>query len=727
MEGQKHGLNMPENGVPKSHPLMYRHSDPALMDAESESKYISRFQPRVSKYVAVSHDACIECHIDLFGTDGIGKVVGGMNAHTADFTALCAPEALPERIGLCSYFIEYAFVHDDVSVDAVQDGPSYRLSQDKDGILPKALGSKRLEDLQNIAEGELKRKQSRAKIWSVLNEIDQDYLGRCQRTFKQWYQTGQQIRDKTFASLVDYLAVRALDCGANWVVRMMGWASGVELSSEEEVETGPVTYLAFVVLGVTNDLWSWEKEKRVTRQSGDTLPLINAVQMVMQMQDTAEESAKQIVRGLIREHEEQYCLLRDEYLRRPSTSLSVKKWFQVLELSMAGNALWSIHALRYHLDVKNPYICPPEVPSVFKKLQVMRSKQSKKRKDARLGGEGATDPAYKVLEALDETVLWKPYEYITSMPSKGFRHHLIDALQTWFNVPEHSLALISGVASLLHEASLMLDDIQDGSLLRRGRPAVHEIFGVGQTINSACFHINNALRLVQQLSPSAVLIFSEQMAHLYTGQAHDISWASHRIIPTEEDYFRMVDGKTGGLFVLLLRLMQQEATQNRDLDMRRFMNQLGRYFQIRDDYQNLVSQEYTSQRGFCQDLDEGKPSFPFIRACHTLEDSTVLTEWLNMLRSGGGVSIEAKRYILTQIEESGSLEYTRDVLSALLDDLEGMLRDMESMTGQENWILRSMLVQLQIKQTKSVRKESTVAEVLRVWGGYRETAWRSMN
>ncbi|GFF64236.1 ophiobolin F synthase [Aspergillus lentulus] len=719
MEGQKHGLNMPENGVPKSHPLMYRHSDPALMDAESESKYISRFQPRVSKYVAVSHDACIECHIDLFGTDGIGKVVGGMNAHTADFTALCAPEALPERIGLCSYFIEYAFVHDDVSVDAVQDGPSYRLSQDKDGILPKALGSKRLEDLQNIAEGGLKRKQSRAKIWSVLNEIDQDYLGRCQRTFKQWYQTGQQIRDKMFASLEDYLAVRALDCGANWVVRMMGWASGVELSSEEEVETGPVTYLAFVVLGVTNDLWSWEKEKRVTRQSGDTLPLINAVQMVMQMQDTAEESAKQIVRGLIREHEEQYCLLRDEYLRRPSTSLSVKKWFQVLELSMAGNALWSIHALRYHLDVKNPYICPPEVPSVFKKLQVMRSKQSKKRKDARLGGEGATDPAYKVLEALDETVCLPPIPRGRAENCRFYGNH--------FNVPEHSLALISGVASLLHEASLMLDDIQDGSLLRRGRPAVHEIFGVGQTINSACFHINNALRLVQQLSPSAVLIFSEQMAHLYTGQAHDISWASHRIIPTEEDYFRMVDGKTGGLFVLLLRLMQQEATQNRDLDMRRFMNQLGRYFQIRDDYQNLVSQEYTSQRGFCQDLDEGKPSFPFIRACHTLEDSTVLTEWLNMLRSGGGVSIEAKRYILTQIEESGSLEYTRDVLSALLDDLEGMLRDMESMTGQENWILRSMLVQLQIKQTKSVRKESTVAEVLRVWGGYRETAWRSMN
>ncbi|PKX88696.1 putative polyprenyl synthetase [Aspergillus novofumigatus IBT 16806] len=649
MEGQKHGVNMAEDGVAKSHPLMYRHSDPALMDAETKSKYISRFQPRLSKYVTVSHDACIECHIDLFGTGGIGKVVGGMNAHTADFTALCAPEALPERIAFCSYFIEYAFVHDDVSVDAVHDGPSCRLSQDKDGILLKAVGSKRLEDLEDIAEGGLKRKQARAKIWSVLNEIDQDYLGRCQKKFKQWYETGQQMRDKTFASLEDYLAVRALDCGANWVVRMMGWASGVELSPEEEVETGPVTYLAFVVLGVTNDLWSWEKEKRVTRQSGDTLPLINAVKMVMQVQDIGEESAKQTVRALIREHEEQYCLLRDEYLRRPSTSLSVKKWFQVLELSMAGNALWSIHALRYHPDYG--------IYSIWFESDA----------DSLRAGEDATGPAYKVLEALDETVLWKPYEYITSMSSKGFRHHLIDALQTWFNVPERSVALISG-----------LDDIQDGSLLRRGKPAVHEIFGVGQTINSACFQINNSLRLVQQLSPSAVVIFSGQ----------SFSW---------------------------------------DLDMRRFMNQLGRYFQIRDDYQNLVSQEYTSQRGFCQDFDEGKPSFPFIRACHTLEDSTVLMEWLNMLRSGGGASIEAKRYILTRVEESGSLEYTRGVLALLLQDLEGTLRDMEVMTGQENWILRSMLVQLQIKQEKPVRKESTFDEVLRVWGGYREMAWRSMN
>ncbi|KAL3486676.1 putative polyprenyl synthetase [Aspergillus germanicus] len=679
------------------------------MDAETESKYISCFQPRVSKYVSISKDACIECHIDLFGMDKIGQVTGGMNAHTADFTALCAPEALPERIALCSYFIEYAFVHDDVSVDAVK---GVQTCLEGNEALSKALGPERYEDIKAIMEGGLKRKQSRAKIWSALREIDQDYLGRCQSTFKQWYETGQQMRDQTFATLENYLAVRALDCGPNWVVRMMGWASGVELTQEEELETGPVTYLAFVVLAVTNDIWSWEKEKRVTRQSGQSLPLINAVQMVMQTQQVDEEMAKHRVLNIIRQNEEQYCLMRDQYLKRPHTSHSVKRWFQILELSMAGNALWSIHAPRYHLDVRNPYISPSVVPSVFEELHIMQTKSD--------------DMNAAKTQTLDDSVLWKPYNYITSLPSKGVRQHLIDALQTWFNVPRSSLAAISGVASLLHEASLMLDDIQDASPLRRGQPAVHEMFGVGQTINSACFCINNALRLIQEISPCAVLIFSEQMAHLYTGQAHDISWAGDKTIPTEEEYFKMVDGKTGALFVLLFRLMQSEATQNRDLDMRNFMNKLGRCFQIRDDYQNLASQEYTSQRGFCQHLDEGKPLFPFIRACHSLQDSTALMEWFKMRRNGSVALRKVKIYILSQIQGSGSFEYTKELLSHFLHNLENMVRDMESLTGQKNWILQNILVQMRVNEDRAVqKKENTVDQVLRVWGKYQEIAWRS--
>jgi hypothetical protein len=97
-----------------------------------------------------------------------------------------------------------------------------------------------------------------------------------------------------------------------------------------------------------------------------------------------------------------------------------------------------------------------------------------------------------------------------------------------------------------------------------------------------------------------------------------------------------------------------------------------------------------------------------------------------MRRNGAGASIEAKRYILSQIRGSGSLEYTKELISHLLHDLEDMVREMESVTGQKNWILRNIMVQMQVKEDRAIqKKESTVSEVLRVWGKYQETAWRS--
>lgn len=92
--------------------------------------------------------------------------------------------------------------------------------------------------------------------------------------------------------------------------------------------------------------------------------------MVMHIQNTDEEAAKKVVYEIIRTHEEQYCSVRDEYLTRSQPSPAVKKWFQVLELSIAGNALWSIRAIRYHPSAKNPYHVTFQGSSVFRELKV---------------------------------------------------------------------------------------------------------------------------------------------------------------------------------------------------------------------------------------------------------------------------------------------------------------------------------------------------------------------
>lgn len=66
-----------------------------------------------------------------------------------------------------------------------------------------------------------------------------------------------------------------------------------------------------------------------------------------------------------------------------------------------------------------------------------------------------------------------------------------------------------------------------------------------------------------------------------------------------KDYIIMVDNKTAGFFRLVLRMMAAEASVPMSLEkeetLLHFITLLGRYYQIRDDYQNLVSEEVRSQ------------------------------------------------------------------------------------------------------------------------------------
>ncbi|GAT28430.1 polyprenyl synthetase [Aspergillus luchuensis] len=658
------------------------HSKPAPMDDALRSRLLTRFQPRISNYNSVSHDACIECHIDLFERDGVGKMIGGMNAHDGDFIALCAPEALPERIGFCSYFNEYGFLDDDTSVDAIQ--PARPVLTDP--VLTRALGAEKAEDITTVNGNPQRKQQIMAKIWAIQKELDPAYLSRCQTALRQWFETAQQIRDQCFTDIDDYLATRAVDCGAN----------GLVLTPEEYDKIGPVTYLAYVVLAITNDFWSWEKEKRATRESEGSAPLVNAVQLVMEIHNTDEESAKEIVCNIIQEHEERYCRLRDEHLKRPDITLAIKKWFRIVELSIAGNAMWSIRVLRYHQDVQNPYEGTFDFPSVFSSLKIT--------------------------------------QYAPDVQSE--REDISDALQEWYQLPQPSLAIVSGIATLLHEASHMLNDVQHVNPLRRGKPAVHRIFGVGQTINSACSQINYAQRICLRLSASASLIFSvstsDQLAHLFAGQAHGLHWARHKTIPTEEEYFRMVDGKiqeNGSLLVLISRLMQNEATQNSTLDLTHFMNLIGRAYQLGDDYQCLASADYTTQRGLCQCLGQGVFSYPLLRALQNSEDPTVLVEWLQ--HHGGSTNNNSPEitFIFGLIERNRGLEATRDVLHELSVEIMRQLEMIESKTRVKNWLLGSILAKLQndLSSHKSEsKKEDTLEKVLRVWGGYRDEAWRDV-
>ncbi|WEW56648.1 geranylgeranyl pyrophosphate synthetase [Emydomyces testavorans] len=276
-----------------------------------------------------------------------------------------------------------------------------------------------------------------------------------------------------------------------------------------------------------------------------------------------------------------------------------------------------------------------------------------------------------------EKILLGPYDYMVHQPGKDIRRQLIAAFNRWLQVPEESLAIITKVVVMLHTASLLVDDVEDSSVLRRGVPVAHNIFGTAQTINSANYVYFLALDEIQKLrNPDAIGIFTTELLNLHRGQGMDLFWRDTLTCPSEEDYLEMVGNKTGGLFRLAIKLMQAESAVT--VDCIPLVNLMGLIFQICDDYLNLSNPTYSKNKGLCEDLTEGKFSFPIIHSIRSQPDNLQL---INILKQKTQDE-EVKRYAISYMENTGSFTYTRRAVAQLRDNALVMIDELETVIGQ---------------------------------------------
>ncbi|KAI3327857.1 isoprenoid synthase domain-containing protein, partial [Xylariaceae sp. AK1471] len=267
-----------------------------------------------------------------------------------------------------------------------------------------------------------------------------------------------------------------------------------------------------------------------------------------------------------------------------------------------------------------------------------------------------------VWSAQKEKIILSPYDYIAAEPGKEFRTLLLNAFNQWLEVPQESLDIITKVVRMLHTSSLLIDDIQDNSMLRRGRPVAHNIFGVAQTINAGNYVYFLALKELQKLNnPSKAMdIYTTEMLYLHRGQGMDLYWRDTLTCPTEDDYLEMVSNKTGGLFRLAVKLMQSQSTTS--FNCLPLAELLGQAFQIADDYKNLANLDYTQKKGLCEDLTEGKFSFPVI---HSIRSNPENQELLHILAQRP-TDVDTKKYAVRYIESTGSLDYTKELVAILI-------------------------------------------------------------
>ncbi|KAJ7155536.1 isoprenoid synthase domain-containing protein [Mycena crocata] len=270
----------------------------------------------------------------------------------------------------------------------------------------------------------------------------------------------------------------------------------------------------------------------------------------------------------------------------------------------------------------------------------------------------------------DDSSILEPYTYIASNAGKNFRGRLIESFNEWLQVPPDTLASISKIIDILHTASLMIDDIEDDSQLRRGKPVAHKIYGIPQTLNAANYmyflafeELSRIRSPVNNSTPDLKLLYdilTSELLSLHRGQGLEILWRDSLHCPTEEEYIDMVNNKTGGLLRIGIRLMMACATTNTGIDYVPLANMIGITFQIRDDFMNLQSSLYEVNKGLAEDLTEGKFSFPII---HGIRQDVGNRQILNVLQKRPTTPTLKIHTIAYLKSHTRSFEYTLAVLT----------------------------------------------------------------
>ncbi|GKT46158.1 fusicoccadiene synthase [Colletotrichum spaethianum] len=308
----------------------------------------------------------------------------------------------------------------------------------------------------------------------------------------------------------------------------------------------------------------------------------------------------------------------------------------------------------------------------------------------------------------DTNVISAPIQYVQSLPSKGFRVTLIDCLNRWLEVPQQDMECIKKVINSLHDSSLILDDIEDGAKLRRGFPATHVVYGTSQAINSATFLYVQAVETVYELEDKQMMnVLLSHLKQLFRGQSLDLYWTFNRRCPSEEEYFDMINQKTGALLSMVSDLMVAASPSYRAanpsqqrLSQRAFSNfsrLSGLYYQVRDDYMNIMSADYASKKGYAEDLDEQKFSYMLVYMAQQSPEMMDQVEGMfKAMKNGDGDALETKKFIVSLLHKSGSLDATRKLL---LEWQQGITKEIETLErefGTLNPTLRLLMESLRI-------------------------------
>jgi geranylgeranyl pyrophosphate synthase len=283
------------------------------------------------------------------------------------------------------------------------------------------------------------------------------------------------------------------------------------------------------------------------------------------------------------------------------------------------------------------------------------------------------------LEALNKAIAEPVWEFL-DRGGKRWRPSLFLLICEALGKNPEDFADFAIIPEVIHNGTLMVDDIEDASEYRRGKPCTYKIYGLDIAINAgnAMYYLPllPLIRNKNKISPEKLSkiyeIYVQEMINISLGQATDIAW--HRGLANadeidEKDYLQMCAYKTGTLARMAAKIAAVLADANEELveKLGRFAESIGIAFQMQDDILDLTGRDFAEKKGGRgQDITEGKRSLIVI---HTLKaanpkDKRRLVEILNMHTSDQALRDGA----IAIIEKYGSIDYAKNFARKIVEE-----------------------------------------------------------
>ena len=272
-------------------------------------------------------------------------------------------------------------------------------------------------------------------------------------------------------------------------------------------------------------------------------------------------------------------------------------------------------------------------------------------------------------------------EHIISGGGKRLRPLLVVLVARACGCPGNAHIEAAAFIEFIHTATLLHDDVVDGSALRRGRHTANQVFGNPASVLVGDFVYSRAFQMMASLASQPVMeIMAEATNVIAEGEVLQLMNA-HDPHTTEQRYLEVIYRKTAKLFEAGAEVaaVLSGATSHVRQELSAYGRYLGTAYQLVDDVLDYRSNPKERGKNLGDDLAEGKPTLPLIHALrHGSEQQRAIIR--EAIQRGGLTQLDP---VITAIEATGGLEYAARLAREHAARAEAALRALPDSTWRD--------------------------------------------